>query len=103
MLAAEKIPFTREKAIGRMHVDICLADKVVIELQGCFWHGCLVCTKNPSTEQKAAMRKDARRIAVLRRKGYDVVLIWEHDVKSHPDRVQAMLRGIWDGLQKQAA
>ena len=102
MLEAEKIPFIREKTIGRLHVDILLFPKTVVELQGCFWHCCLVCNRNPTPEQQATITKDARREYVLRKQGYDVVIIWEHDVKNHPDRVQAMLRGIWDGIQKAA-
>jgi len=102
MLEAEGIPFIREKTIGRLHVDILLAPKTVVELQGCFWHGCLVCSRKPTRTQQVAIVKDARREYVLRKQGYDVVIIWEHDVKNHPDRVRAMLRGIWDGIVKAA-
>lgn len=102
MLDDDGIPYVREKVIGRLHVDILLAPKTVIELQGCFWHGCLVCNQTPSRAQRAAIVKDARREYVLRKQGYDVVIIWEHDVKHHPERVQAMLRGIWAGLQQAA-
>lgn len=102
MLDAEGIPFVREKAIGRMHVDIFLAPNTVLELNGCFWHGCLVCSNKTTSAQQAAIIKDARRVFVLRRQGYDVVTIWEHEVKSHPERVQAMLRGIWDGIRQTA-
>jgi G:T-mismatch repair DNA endonuclease (very short patch repair protein) len=103
MLEAEQVPFLREKVIGRMHVDIFLDPSTVIELQGCFWHGCLVCNRITTKAQQAAIVKDARREYILRKRGYDVVVIWEHDVKHHPARVRAMLRGIWDGIQKKAA
>jgi very-short-patch-repair endonuclease len=90
MLEEEGIPFVREKPIGRLHVDIFLAPKTVIELAGCFWHGCLVCNQKTTPEQQAAIIKDARREYVLRKKGYDVVTIWEHEVKHHPERVRAI-------------
>ena len=38
MLKAEKIPFTKEKQIGRCHVDVFIEPWAVVEIQGCYWH-----------------------------------------------------------------
>jgi DNA mismatch endonuclease (patch repair protein) len=102
MLEAEGIPFEREKAIGKLHVDIFLAPTTVIELDGCFWHACPACIEHPTPQQLVTRVKDGRREYVLRKKGFDVIRIWEHEVKNHPQRVQAMLKGIWDGIRKVA-
>lgn len=94
MLKAEGISFVREKLIGRCHVDVFIEPRTIIELQGCYWHGCAACTKKLTKEQKEWQNRDGRRHYILRKLGYDVVVIWEHEVRDEPGRVQAMLRGL---------
>ena len=38
LLKAEKILFTKEKQIGRCHVDVFIEPRAVVEIQGCYWH-----------------------------------------------------------------
>src|SRR6266852_5483119 len=59
ILKEEKIPFVKEKTIGRCHADIFIEPKTVIELNGCYWHGCRLCTKTYSKMQLNALAKDA--------------------------------------------
>src|SRR3954468_12056397 len=59
-LEEDDIPFKKEKAIGRhMHVDIFLEPNTCIELNGCHWHGCMICNRELSKAQKVAQVKDA--------------------------------------------
>ena len=75
-LDEDEIAFTREKSIGRhLHVDVFLAPKTCVELNGCHWHGCMICHKELSKEQKTAQEKDARRYHSIRRLGFDVVIL----------------------------
>lgn len=60
---------------------------LVVFVDGCFWHGCLVHRKAPKTnrgfwERKLAVNKarDAAVDRALRLLGYAVLHIWEHDV-----------------------
>lgn len=95
-LEEDGIEFTREKPIGRhMHVDVFLKDtKVCVELNGCHWHGCKICNKELSDDQKKAQQKDARRYFAIRKIGFDVVVFWECEVNDYPERVRAQLRTL---------
>jgi very-short-patch-repair endonuclease len=94
-LTEANIPFKREFPIGKCHVDIYLAPRTLIELQGCHWHGCMICNKILTSQQKVAQIKDARRFAFFRNRGYDVIAIWECEVKLEPDRVKQQLLSIY--------
>ena len=94
-LNEEEIPFTREKAIGKyMHVDVFIAPKTCIELNGCHWHGCQICNKELTKDQKLAQKKDAARYYRIRKLGFDVVIFWECEVKDYPDRVRKQIKAL---------
>lgn len=95
-LDEDGITYTKEKSIGKhMHVDIFFEPKTCIELAGCFWHGCPICNKEPTKEQKIAQKKDARRFYRIRKLGFDVVVFWECEVNGFPDRVREQLRSLF--------
>ena len=97
-LDEDGILYKKEKAVGRhMHVDIFLAPKTCIELNGCFWHGCLICNKELSKDQKAAQVKDAKRYYSIRRCGLDIVIFWECEINGFPERVRQTLRALAKG------
>ncbi|NOU00889.1 MAG: DNA mismatch endonuclease Vsr [Gallionella sp.] len=61
--------------------------KVVVFVDGCFWHGCPKYYRRPSSNQKfwdtkiASNRKRDRRVGrELRREGWKVVRIWQHQL-----------------------
>lgn len=61
--------------------------KVVIFVDGCFWHHCPTCFVRPKSNQEYWDKKIARNVSrdveVVRRlgdEGYKVVRLWEHDV-----------------------
>jgi len=62
---------------------------LVIFVNGCFWHGCPKCFRAPNHNRRwwlekieANRRRDVRVSRALRRMGYSVVHIWEHDSDS---------------------
>lgn len=69
--------------------DMILPDKkIAIFLHGCFWHKCPIHYKEPKTKKKYWLPKieknslrDKKNIKILRKKGYKVVRIWEHELK----------------------
>lgn len=94
-LEEDGIAFKKEKAVGRhLHVDIFLDPKTCIELNGCHWHGCLICNPELSKAQKAAQIKDAKRYFTIRKCGFDIVIFWECEVKEFPERVRQQLRAL---------
>lgn len=59
---------------------------LAIFVNGCFWHGCPRCFRAPKHNRVWWMRKiegnrrrDRRATRALRRLGYSVIHIWEHD------------------------
>jgi G:T-mismatch repair DNA endonuclease (very short patch repair protein) len=94
-LDEDGITYTKEKSVGRhLHVDVFLEPNICIELNGCHWHGCMICNKDLSKEQKEAHLKDAKRYFSIRRMGFDVVVFWECEVNKYSDRVRAQLRTL---------
>ena len=85
--------------------DIVFArQKVAIFVDGCFWHGCPKCYREPSTNkaywQMKVQRNKSRDEQVNKlcgQRGWRVIRIWEHAILSRPDaaavRVARFLRG----------
>lgn len=81
----QKLPGTPDFAMRR--------HKVAIFVDGCFWHGCTRCARNmkPSTNKEywaakvvANRKRDRRADRRLRKDGWTVLRIWEHDLKKRP-------------------
>jgi DNA mismatch endonuclease (patch repair protein) len=72
---------------------------VVLFVDGCFWHGCPRCYREPSTRVRYWRRKigrnrerDQRNTRELRRQGWGVVRVWECQLKSEAKTRGALLR-----------
>jgi DNA mismatch endonuclease (patch repair protein) len=72
--------------------------RMVVFVDGCFWHGCRRCNWMPTSNTEywsskfagnRAKDRDANR--ALRRSGWIVLRIWEHSLKQ-PARVMARIR-----------
>lgn len=77
--------------------------RVVIFIDGCFWHGCPLCGHTPKTnpeywKAKIARNKDRdkRNTRQLRKQGFKVIRIWECALKKNPTH---SLKRIKEGLQ----
>ena len=58
-----------------------IKQKMIIETDGCYWHGCSICNF-PTTENiKKAMGRDKIRTKELTDKGFKVLRLWEHNIK----------------------
>jgi len=63
--------------------------RLVLFVDGCFWHSCPVCGRLPKsrvefwlTKIDANRRRDIRVRSRLRRDGFHVMRIWEHELKT---------------------
>lgn len=61
--------------------------KVVVFIDGCFWHGCPVCDRSPKSgnaywENKISrnMARDRKYNELLINDGWSVIRLWEHEV-----------------------
>ena len=76
--------------------------RVVVFVDGCFWHGCPKCYRRPSSrcsywDAKVAANKarDRRVTRTLRRMGWRVVRIWEHELaRKNEERLLGKLSAV---------
>lgn len=74
--------------------DIVLIEKKkAIFLHGCFWHKCPKCFVEPKSRRhywtqkiEKNVSRDERSRAVLRKQGWSVISIWEHQIKEDPQK-----------------
>lgn len=73
--------------------DIAFPDeRVAVFLDGCFWHRCPVCQRPmPKSNAEYWERKIGRNVErdtqytlTLRRQGWSVVRVWEHEIRESP-------------------
>lgn len=67
--------------------------KVLIFIDGCYWHGCPKCGHIPKTNSEywtakigRNQKRDKRYTRELRKQGLKVIRIWECSLKKHPER-----------------
>jgi G:T-mismatch repair DNA endonuclease (very short patch repair protein) len=78
------IVYESQKHIGWYNVDFYIpSENKVVEINGCYWHACPQCQQNGKSvvenyEQKR--EQDKKRYEYLKRKGYIVEIVWEHDL-----------------------
>jgi DNA mismatch endonuclease, patch repair protein len=75
--------------------------RVVIFVDGCFWHGCRWHGRNPDSNQKYWITKLERNKArdrkvtyLLRQNGWKVLRIWEHELKKEKRVIERVLTAI---------
>lgn len=75
------------------------SQRVVVFVDGCFWHGCPKCYRAPTSNETywsakvSRNRARDRRVArILRQEGWKVLRVWEHALRLQPARVIARLR-----------
>jgi DNA mismatch endonuclease, patch repair protein len=78
--------------------------KLAVFVDGCFWHGCARCGHLPKTRKgfwqaklAANKRRDRRAAASLRKGGFFVMRIWEHELVT-PKSLLRIVRDIQDLL-----
>lgn len=76
-------------------------ERVVVFVDGCFWHGCPKCYKRPRSNQKfwdtkfAANRKRDRYVnRELRSLGWQVVRIWQHQLSRPASVAGRVMRAL---------
>jgi len=94
-LNAQDVPGCPDFVFDQQHVSVFV--------DGCFWHGCTACLRTPSSNRDywsakigRNRRRDRRTSRDLRRLGWKVLRVWEHDLKQRPawviNRIVASLK-----------
>ncbi|HOJ97394.1 MAG TPA: very short patch repair endonuclease [Methanospirillum sp.] len=65
--------------------------RVVIFIDGCFWHKCPDCFREPQTRRDFWLEKinkncerDEKNNQILKEEGWNVIRIWEHNIRKQP-------------------
>jgi G:T-mismatch repair DNA endonuclease (very short patch repair protein) len=73
---------TNDKETNRHQFDIVVRKyNLVIEIDGCYFHGCSACINEPEMWQVTRREKDARQTRFALQAGWRVVRLAEHDLR----------------------
>jgi DNA mismatch endonuclease (patch repair protein) len=80
--------------------DFCFREcRTAVFIDGCFWHGCKLCCRTPASNSAFWNKKfeynrqrDSLVKYELRRKGWRVVRIWEHELINGPKVIRKLKR-----------
>lgn len=77
--------------------------KTAVFVDGCFWHGCKRCGLKSKSNRQFWKKKTDRNIErdkennrELRKMGWGVMRIWEHEIKRDPHKVIAEIERMLD-------
>lgn len=81
----EKLPpeFKQSFLVEHWRFDFgCPEKNLLVEVQGCWFHGCTQCFPGPlSPTQKASISNDQRKLEKAVQLGWVVIYLWEHNLK----------------------
>ena len=70
--------------------------RIVVFIDGCFWHKCPVCFVKPATRRgfwmkkiKGNVQRDKKTNKILGQKGWHILRFWEHEIKNYPEKIAA--------------
>lgn len=83
-------------------------ERVAVFVDGCFWHGCSECYRKPTKNSvywrgkvERNMRRDADVTEQLEAKGWKVLRIWEHELRSKGGGVSECLTRLSELLHRE--
>jgi DNA mismatch endonuclease, patch repair protein len=75
--------------------------KITIFIDGCFWHMCPACFKEPETSKEFWMKKINSNVERdnninnhLKSEGWTVIRFWEHDIRKQPEKIISEIREL---------
>lgn len=80
-LGARAISHTRQVRVSRFYVvDFQIGD-LLIEVNGCYWHGCPEHFPQPTARQRARQARDRRLAGYCANRGIMLIVLWEHKLR----------------------
>ncbi|KKM74815.1 hypothetical protein LCGC14_1396600 [marine sediment metagenome] len=76
ILSVNEIKYEIHKQDIFGYPDILINSNICIFIDGCYWHGCKKC----GFVNKLKNEKDDKVTKTLKRQGYKIIRIWEHDI-----------------------
>lgn len=78
-LQEHKVPYEQQVKVGRFNVDF-MVRGIVVEANGCYWHGCPEHNPPRNATQKRRTARDAHLARYCAYHNIQLISIWEHDV-----------------------
>lgn len=77
--------------------------RIAVFVDGCFWHGCPSCFREPKSNRKFWIpkirrnkEKDREVNRHLRRGGWKVVRVWEHQLMANPKKCVMLISSLFN-------
>ena len=77
--------------IGYYNCDF-IVDNKIIEVQGDYWHGNPKFFNSFDKIQNKNIKRDKRKLKFLQGKGFEVLYLWEYDLKTNIDFCEKQLK-----------
>ena len=81
--------------------------KLAVFVDGCFWHGCQRCYTRPKSNRKfwdakvvRNRERDKKVSAALRKAGWRVIRIWEHELNKREDLCLNKIIAAFSGIRR---
>lgn len=93
ILDENNIAYCNEYVFDFYSVDNYLVDsKLIIEVQGDYWHCSPLTNKNINTNQAKAIRRDkAKQTFIQNKYGINILYLWETDIKKQPEMCKQLI------------
>lgn len=96
MVRAGLTGFRTEHEVRWYSIDEARPDiKLAVEVDGCYWHSCPTCGL---AGPKGTLQYDARKTTYLKSRGWTILRLWGHDIRSRPawcvDQVRAAVAAL---------
>ena len=73
---------------------VMVSRKICIFIDGCFWHRCPICFKEPKSNKRywrpkleRNVERDKQQNQFLKKEGWKVIRIWEHQINKNLDKL----------------
>ncbi len=97
LLIENNIKFVKQKQIKTLNVDYSIVDKkIALQINGCYWHVCPVCYIDGAKNniQRKNIEKDKVAHEIIKQAGYELLEIWEHEIKNDPLNVKEKILNL---------
>lgn len=79
-------------------------ERIVVFVDGCYWHGCPKCYRAPQSNRGYWSAKlitnrarDRRATRLLKAGGWHVIRVWEHQIEASPGRIVLKISALLNG------
>lgn len=91
LLIELNIPYDKKKNIDYYNCDF-VVDNNVIEVQGDYWHANPNIYSDYDKIQEKNVNRDKRKLKFLNGRGYNILFLWEYDLKNNLDLCRKQLK-----------